>query len=204
MKLSKQQKAILAGIVLGDGYIQATGKRNARLRLEHGADQKEYLFWKVSQFPKLFQGKPVHLERVHPRSGETYAYWRMQSNSTPELGKWRELFYPDGKKQIPESLALILNHPQGLAVWYMDDGYYDPKDKGSFLYLGTVTRTEAEIAQSTILVNFAITTKIYDKKLKGFVLYFPVAETKKLHRLIDKFILPSLRYKIGEGTRPSS
>ena len=203
MKLNKQQKAILAGMVLGDGYIQATGVRNARLRLEHGADQKEYLIWKMGIFPKLFQGKPVYLERVHPISGKTYKYWRIQSNSNPELGKWRKMFYPDGKKQIPESLPLILNHPQGLAVWYMDDGYYDPVDKGSFLYLGRVTKSEAEIARDTIARGFAIASKIYDKKHKGFALYFPVAETKKLHKVIGKYILPIFSYKIA-GERPSS
>lgn len=204
MKLSKQQKAILAGIVLGDGYIQATGKRNARLRLEHGADQKGYLVWKMNQFPRLFQGKPVYLERMHPGSGKTYSYWRIQSNSNPELGKWRQMFYPDGKKHIPESLALILNYPQGLAVWYMDDGYYDPRDKGSFLYLGKVTKHEAEIACETIESNFAIAPRVYDKKLKGFALYFPVAETKKLHKVIEKYIVPSLSYKIGEKRMSSS
>jgi len=204
MKLSKEQKNILVGIILGDGYVQATGKRNARLRLEHGADQKDYLIWKMSQFPVLFQGKPIYMERLHPLSGKTYAYWRMQSNSTPELGKWRKVFYLDGKKKIPESLPSILNHPQGLAVWYMDDGYYDPRDHGSFLYLGRVTRHEAELATETIKSNFAISPRVYDKKAKGFALYFPVAETKKLHGLIEKYIVPSLRYKLGEGARPSS
>ena len=185
-------------MVLGDGYIQATGKHNARLRLEHGGAQKDYLIWKMRQFPKLFQGKPMYLERKHPVSGETYKYYRVQSNSNPDLGKWRKMFYPDGKKMIPESLPNILTQPEGLAVWYMDDGYYDPINKGSFLYLGRVTKQEAEIARDTIERNFRIASKVYDKKQKGYALYFSVLETKKLHEKIKNSVLPMFAYKLGE------
>lgn len=74
ISLSKDQKSILFGITLGDGYLQSTGKNNARLRLEHSYKQKEYLFWKVEKLHQLFQGKPVYLERVHPLTKKTYKY----------------------------------------------------------------------------------------------------------------------------------
>jgi len=32
------------------------------------------------------------------------------------------LFYPQGKKRIPDLLAELLAEPLALAVWYMDDG----------------------------------------------------------------------------------
>ena len=49
MKFTKLQKAILAGTLLGDAFLQKTGVKNARLRLEHGERQKEYLLWKHMQ-----------------------------------------------------------------------------------------------------------------------------------------------------------
>src|SRR3989338_9808211 len=98
ISLSKEQKSILFGIILGDGYLQSTGKHNARLRLEHGHQQKDYLFWKVGKLSQLFQGKPVYLERVHPLTKKTYKYLRHQSQSTPYLGKIRKIFYSEGKK----------------------------------------------------------------------------------------------------------
>ena len=33
--MTKKQKEILTGMVLGDCYIQKTGKKNARIRMEH-------------------------------------------------------------------------------------------------------------------------------------------------------------------------
>ena len=197
MKLTKQQQAVLVGTVLGDAYLQKTGMRNARLRLEHGEKQKDYLKWKTSFFPRLFQGKPHHIERIHPKTMRKYGYWRHQSSATPVFGKWREIFYGNGKKRIPHSLADILCEPLALAVWYMDDGYYYARDRASYLYLGTVTREEALIAQHAIERNFGIVAKIYDKKRKGFALYFLPKETQKLHAAVKKYIVPSLAYKIA-------
>lgn len=187
-------------MILGDAYLQKTGKKNARLRLEQGARQKDYLFWKISKFPKLFQGKPKYLERKHPLTGKVYKYWRHQSNSTPELGKWQRVFYPDGKKHIPENLKDILKDFLSLAVWYMDDGYYYDRDKVSYLYLGRVNKKEAEIANIMFEENFGIFSKTLDKKQKGFALYFSPSETIKFHKKIEKFILPLFDYKIGKSS----
>ena len=197
MKFSKEQKAILVGTILGDAYVQKTGDRNARLRFEHGHKQKDYLFWKVSQFPKLFQGKPKYLERRHPLSHQIYKYWRHQSNSTPELGKWRTVFYSNGKKHMPENLADLLKDPMSLAVWYMDDGYYYDRDKVSYIYLGRVDKKEAEIAKTVIENNFKIFSRVLDKKQKGFAIYFSPSETIKFHKTIKSFILPLFDYKIS-------
>ena len=194
MKLTKQQTEILVGTVLGDGFLQKTGTKNARLRLEHSDKQKEYLLWKGTQMSRLFQGKPTFLSRVHPKSGETYSYARWQSSASPELGVWQRYFYKEGKKTISADIGKYLT-PLSLAVWYMDDGYLSP-DKSSFIYLGRVSKEESEILQNAITKNFSIEAKIYDKKNKGFALYFPVEETKKLHALIKSFIHSSMLYKL--------
>ena len=197
MKFTARQRAILAGTILGDGYVQKTGEKNARLRFEHGEKQKEYVFWKGKQFPRLFNGAPKRVMRVHPSTKKTYIYWRWQSNSTPELGYWHAQFYPKGKKRIPEDLAKMIQDSLALAVWYMDDGYYSQIQKHSFLYLGRVSRHEADIATRAINANFGLSPRVYDKKNKGFALFFPVAETKKLHALIKSDMLPIFDYKLS-------
>jgi hypothetical protein len=113
------------------------------------------------------------------------------------LGKWRAQFYPEGKKRIPENLAEYVRKPLALAVWYMDDGYYSRDQKHSFLYLGRVSRSEAECAAEAIRHNFSLAPRVYDKKNKGFALFFSVAETKKLHALIAPEMLPSFAYKLS-------
>ena len=90
----------------------------------------------------------------------------------------------------------------GLAIWYMDDGYFYAKDRNSYIYLGKVLKKEAQIAQQAILTNFGIRARIYDKKQKGFALFFSVAETKKLHkRIAAHMLLPEFAYKLLPESR---
>ncbi len=196
MKLGRYQFGLIIGMVLGDGFLQKTGAKNARLRLEHSIDQKEYLVWKISQLRKLFQGKIYHVKRVHPVTKREYVYVRAQSNATPELGKIRKKFYRDGKKNIPEDFQKYLKHPVSLAVWYMDDGYYYKRDRCAYLYLGKITETEARIVQETIRSNFGIESRIKNKKGKGFALYFSPQEVLKLKEKIGEFVIPQMRYKL--------
>ena len=196
MKLTKRQTEVLVGTVLGDGFLQKTGEKNARLRLEHSQKQKDYVLWKGNIFGRLFQGKPSLLERLHPKSGETYKYCRWQSSASPSFGKWRKYFYPNGKKIIPSDIGDFLTEPITLAVWYMDDGYFNKIDRNCHIYLGRVSRAEAEILQESVAKNFGIEATIYDKKKKGFALFFGVMETKILHALVSPFIIQSLQYKL--------
>ncbi|MFZ2522252.1 MAG: hypothetical protein WAX44_00100 [Minisyncoccia bacterium] len=196
MELTKHQTDVLVGTILGDGFLQKTGEKNARLRLEHSDKQKDYVLWKGKIFGRLFQGTPSYLERVHPKTKESYKYCRWQSSSSPSFGRWRKYFYPEGKKIVPINIGDFLKNPITLAVWYMDDGYFNKVDRNSFIYLGRVTKNETEILQKAILENFDINVSIYDKKNKGFALFFNVLETKKLQTIIKPFIVESLHYKL--------
>jgi len=193
ISLSREQQSVLFGTILGDGYLQKTGEMNARLRLEHGYKQKEYLLWKIKMLKPFFQGKPKYLERIHPKTKKTYKYWRHQSQSTPYLGKLRKIFYPEGKKKIPDNLEKYIT-PLMLATWYMDDGYYYQRDKCSYLYLGNVTEKEANIVSDAIFKKFSITTRVKSKK-KGYAIYFSPSEVQKLKSLIKVYIINYFNYK---------
>ncbi|MCL4405277.1 hypothetical protein M1295_01740 [Patescibacteria group bacterium] len=196
MNVTKQQRSALVGMILGDGYLQKTGESNARLRLEHGLKQRDYLIWKTKLIPQLFQGKPTLLDRVHPQTKRTYRYIRHQSNSSSYLGKMRRVFYVNNIKVIPKNLSSLLISDIGLAIWYFDDGYYYPKDNSMYLYLGRVTRQDAEIARNALQEKFSLQSTILDKKHKGFVIYFSPKESRKISQLIRKYVIPSMAYKI--------
>lgn len=200
-------KSILVGTILGDAYVQNTGRQNARLRLEHSLNQESYLLWKVSELEKVFQGKLTYLSREHPKTKQTYHYVRYQTYAHADLGILRKMFYPNGKKRIPEYLEEMINS-LALAVWYMDDGYYDSRHNSAYLYLGTTARLEAEIAQHAIQSKLKIENKVKDLKKKGFALYFSPRETRKLKNEIKNHVLPFFFYKLPldpvttEGFKP--
>lgn len=199
--------SILTGTILGDAYLQSTGRRNARLRLEHSLTQESYLLWKMRELETIFQGKLTYLSRKHPQTQQSYHYVRYQTYAYEFLGALRRMFYPQGKKQIPECLAEMINSLV-LAVWYMDDGYYDSRHNSAYLYLGTIARLEAEIAQHAIQSKLKIDCKVKDLKKKGFALYFSPRETRKLKDEIKNCILPFFAYKLPldpvttEGFKP--
>ena len=196
--MNKQQKDVLLGMILGDAFLQKTGERNARIRLEHSEKQLDYLKWKADFFPEFFQGAPKHLVRFNPHYGKTYKYVRWQSNASPQIGKWQKIFYREGKKIIPSELPLIFKSAFSLAVWFMDDGYFYERDRDAFIYLFKCGQREESLLLETFEANFGLRPKLKRKKGENAVLVFSVSETKKLHDLISPFIAPSMRYKIGE------
>lgn len=195
--MDKVQKAVLVGAVLGDAFLQSTGAKNARIRLEHSLKQYDYLIWKAVFFPEFFQGKPVILDRFNRTYGKTYSYCRFQSNSSSEIGEFRKIFYGDnGKKAIPENMVKLLNHPLSLCVWYLDDGYYYRKDKMSYIYLPNFSNREFDFLTLAMAKNFNLSPKLKRKKL-GWCLLFSVQQTRELINLISPFVPDCMKYKIG-------
>lgn len=198
MRLNLEQESALVGMILGDGFLQSTGRKNARLRLEHRADHKDYLIWKANILKSLFQGQPKFISRRHPITGKIYSYVRQQSNSSPILGEFRKIFYPNGKKIIPNNLYKLLKTDLALTIWYLDDGYYYPRDKCAYIYLGRTLREEAELASKAILEKFGLENRLLDKKNKGFVIYFPRRALNKLGTIIGKYKIPEVMlYKLS-------
>ena len=197
LKLTNRQQQILIGMILGDAYLQKTGKQNARIRLEHSIKQKNYLMWKASQFSELFQGKPTTIRRYNERFGKTYEYVRLQSNSSPVIGQLRQQFYDEksGKKLIPGNIKNLLKAPIALAIWFMDDGYYYSRDKMSYIYLPNAPQESFNLLLEALEVNFSLGSKLKKKK-RGWCLSFGVKETSKLVKIISPHIFESMLYKL--------
>ncbi len=194
--MTSKQKSALIGMILGDVYLQKTGKYNARIRFEHSINQKEYLEWKVSLFKDYFQGKIQILDRFHAKWDNTYTYVRAQSYSSPEFGKFQRVFYKDSKKIIPSSFKMLFKRSLSLAIWFMDDGYYYPRDKMSYIYIPNYDEESILNLTSSLKENFNLIPSLKLKK-KGLVLSFNVSETKKLMQLIQKHVVASMNYKLA-------
>lgn len=194
MKL--KQKNALIGMILGDAYLQKTGKQNSRIRLEHSVAQKEYLLWKVSLLQNYFQSSIQVIKRTNIHWHKTYSYVRIQSTSSPEVGKLQRLFYKESKKIIPDTFKRIFKDPLSLAIWFMDDGYYYPRDKMSYIYIPNYDEESLVNLLLALKENFLLMPQLKRKK-KGLVLVLNVVETKKLVDIIKSYIIPSMLYKIS-------
>jgi len=199
MKLSKRQKAIVYGLVLGDAYLQKTGKANARLRLEHSLNQQAYIDWKYSELRNLFQSTPKPVTRIHPKSKRTHQYLRLQSHASPLFGRIRRMFYDyeSGKKRIPQNIAALISNPLTLAVWYMDDGYYDRRDKSAHIYLQRFKPSELERLVQAIKEQHGLGAKWYCRPdRKSCQLNFTGQQKDNFIALIRPYLIDEMRHKL--------
>lgn len=205
--MDKIQKAIVIGTILGDGFLQKTGKNNARLRLEHSLKQQDYLIWKCQVLNNFFQKKPEILQRFNLKFGKSYQYIRNQSYSGLEFGKLHQLFYIDGKRVIPNTISKLLKNPMSLAVWFMDDGYYYSRDKIAYIYLPKLDSDSINNLLIALNLNYGLSPQLKIKKRGENVLNFTVKDTAKLIQIIKPYIIKSMSYKLPfdpVSTEPSS
>jgi hypothetical protein len=192
----------LLGTVLGDGYLEPHGK-GVRLHIHHSERFKSYVDWKREELADL---RPCY---PHRNENNGYPSWHFVTRSHPELADLRDLFYVNGRKIVPQTIQSLFTHPKSLAVWFMDDGTCD-RGSGSFL-LETQCFDDAglERLQDALYGNFGIATTPHQcgQGRKGKRLYVSTGDAQKMASLIEPYILPVFRYKLGfpvttDGFRP--
>lgn len=114
--LSDEQEQLIFGSLLGDGHITRPKNNSCFPSFTEGhcEAQREYLEWKAGILYSI--GSRV---RCCP-GGRKSPLWVMSTGRSALLGRYRDLFYPDGVKVCPDAVLDKLS-PLGLAVWFMDD-----------------------------------------------------------------------------------
>jgi hypothetical protein len=196
-------RGILLGMSIGDGYIDARIPERAMLRVEHSLAQKDYAEFKFERLKSLIggRGKLRFRERLDKRTGNTYSSCMFTLGSNKFLTVHR-LLYSNRKKCFNREMLNMLT-PEGIAYWYMDDGYGKQvinKGKVSSAYSVIYTYCTEQEAQN-ILDYFTEVWKIYPLKyqyVKGkWCIKFNTSESKKLVALIIDYIPECMTYKVN-------
>ena len=184
--LTQLQKSFVIGTLLGDGYLrQVKGRQNAFLEVNHSITQKEHVEWKYELLKNLTRSGP----KSRRGKGTRVAY-RFFTIQHPEFTKTMDLFYKDKKKCIPD---LILD-PMILAVWFMDDGSRCSKDN---VYLNTQQFSKDDQYKLLKLLKNLGLDGTLNKDKEYYRIRFKTSSIPKLFRIIEKYIIPSMKYKIG-------
>lgn len=150
--MTKEQKSILVAIAIGDGHISKikrdSGKIYCGMHIKHKESHKEYVQYKANIINSICGGKQNPIRKVSNNGHKAYQYAKTNSYFRCIRG-W---LYKNNNKVLSRKLLDKLN-PQGLAIWWMDDGcLYSKKRNGKIhaweLYLNLyVSKEEAEIVQ---------------------------------------------------------
>lgn len=203
-KLSKEQKSLLIGLLIGDGTISS----NFVFKLSHSIEQKEYLEWKVKLLDKFKiknNGIKEYISTCGYNTGKKVLYSQMSVIPTIKALR-RTVYIP--KKTITRRLLNWLT-PLEIAIWYMDDGHINintSKQRSSIQHTIKIATCVDEKTIEIIIQYFLEVWNIKFRKFPEGKNTFSLASSSeedysKFVNLIKPFVVqvPSMLYKIRDN-----
>ena len=188
-------KALMIGLVLGDGHLARSFGRSTKSILELKYDERYlgYLEWIHKELGEL-SPSPI-------RKKKGYHQYRFYTKAREDVGELRRLFYPDGTKRIPEDIKKYLEDPLTLAIWYQDDGTLDFRKNyhaNALFATHCFTRRECDLLAEALKANFDLDVRVCRCMMRGklsFRLYVTSKSMQKFMDIIDPYMLECFHYK---------
>lgn len=193
LSLSEIQREVLIGLLLGDGCLERKSK-NSRLQVKQSVNKKEYVVWLNNIF--------LDYVKTPAKQRKDTDQWYFATRSLSQFEEWNKIFYKNRKKIIPKNICDLLASPISLAVWFMDDGTLDYREKShySFTYsTDSFSVTEVALLQKALFENFGIESSIQTPRSRGkkyTKLYIGKKGREKFIKIIFPYILKCFAYKI--------
>lgn len=191
--LTKEQKEMIFGTLLGDGCIAPHGRKNLsyRLIIGHCEKQKDLLLWKKAILGNLVNSISI---RKNKKNQIMNTFTSVTHN---EFKMIYDFFYENNKKVIKTNIINYIT-PLSFAVWIMDDGNLN---KNVNLRLSTDGFSEEDNVrlQDILRINFDIKCKVckYSRNDKEyFYLSLNKENTIKATKLTEKYFVDCMRYKL--------
>lgn len=195
------RNGVMAGMLLGDGYIHHS--KTPHLRLRHTLPQENYLSFKLNIATQLGYNVKRHPNYTHNTSLGYYTY---AEGSVRGLDISQYVGVP--KIHLVNNLNTL-----GLLIWWLDDGCLSVHQKQSgsisrFGYLNTQSfnASENEHIRNKLYELFCISTSIHIDTMSGLAsqnhyrLYLNAENLRRLIDLVREFIplIPiEMRYKFN-------
>ena len=192
--LSEFQKEVLTGLLLGDGCIERSkNSPGARLKVGQSLKQSEFAEWLYKIF-KDFVQTPPRIKQTY-KNGKKYDEVVFNTLTHPCFKSFHEMFYPLGKKIVPESINQFLTDT-ALAVWFMSDGSVKSKEcRGRILNTQSFSRADIKRLTSLLKEKFNLQVNIRTQK-DGLQIYISAKSAGILNKLLKDKILPFFYYKL--------
>ncbi len=175
--LKGELKQIVLGTLCGDGQLTKHPIGTAAIRVQNN-EQPEYLKWKLKKLARL------NFKQVNAKKPYFVSEYRH------DLKKLRDKIYTTNYR----SPLKILNELDelGLAIWYMDDGYFKKTHKIGSISVKRITSLEGE----AIVENFTKRgfTCHYSKSQRALV--FTVKGFAYFSQRIKKYVPEVMQYKL--------
>lgn len=194
LKLNNTQREIIIGLMLGDGHLETMNNgRTYRLKVEQSLRKSDYVAWLFEKFNNFVLSKPKIKKKF--RNGVATKNIGFSTVSHGSFRFYAQQFYVSGKKVVPKMIGRLLS-PLALAVWYMDDGSVKSKShKAKIINTQCFSKAEVLLLMKTLKDKFQIRTKLRKQK-EGYQIYIFSESVDKFRKIIGKYVIDSLRYKL--------
>lgn len=197
INITKNVNQIIIGSLLGDGSIIRKGT-NCIFVNEHSQVQSEYVKYLYTlsinnSFEVKIRTSKGYENSINGRPIKNNGRIGIYSKVNQELNKYRDTWYPKGKKIIPDTVFQL--EALGLAIWFMDDGCYHQGTKN--YYISTDGFIYDDIIKLTNMLskNFDLQTSIHKRK-NNYVIYIKAESREHFKELIQPYMCESMNYKI--------
>lgn len=201
LELTPLQREVLVGLILGDGHIEQPYKTpRARLKVMQSENAKEFVEWIYNIFQKWARSGIKRKVVTLSKTGKQYGQLWFNTISHEHFYIYRKMFYPEGKKRIPENIKELIT-PLSFAVWFMGDGSIKSHEsRGRILNTHCFSLQEVEVLSQILKDKFQLNAWPR-KQREGFQIYISGDSAGKLQRILEKHIIPSMRYKLPLHSR---
>lgn len=191
--ITPEMHQVILGTLLGDAFM----KIPKRYQCAHGLHQYEYLYHiagKLYPFISCVGDRDVS----HSDVLKSFFMW---THNHPSFIPYFNRFYSRGRQKK------FINHnsvdgltPEGLGYWYMDDGKLGENPS---LCVGNIPNESGELLIRYLFDVFNLHCTFQCQNIeKGYYNVYVRAESKShFFELISPYIIPLMRYKLGEGSR---
>lgn len=190
VELSDSQKQLVIGSLLGDGAITESGA----YACSHSVKQEEYFKFKMNNLENLHSWR--FQKQVH-----NYEYLKSETESlhfttgcNRFLYEMRTVYYPSGKKEFPHEFLRENLKPEGLAYWYLDDGFING---GNFCFCAHAY-SDVKLISAQLEEMFGIKSSVQKSKGKDSIVYVLRGSLDLFYRLLIPYVehIPSMMYKL--------
>lgn len=213
MKFTEIDKAIVIGLLLGDGYINDKG----RIEIEHCIKQKDYCIYKAKLLHSVCGGKNINVHEYQRTRSilKDGRQWKSNTFTTVSFKKqskhfmyFRDLLYKNGKKEITQEVLDLLT-PLSIALWWLDDGSLVKKQQrdgspgpyGLMLYT-YLPKEQNELIQKHFLEKYGMKWNVVPANIHKegqYMLRCGQTEGRKFLNIIRNTVIekvPSMQYKV--------
>ena len=189
IKIPVDLRSVFIGIILSDAAIQKSNVGgDARLQFKQKYSQSEYLysvFFELSHY--CSQSPSVYTTIVHKKKHYALSF---TTRSLPCITELYDIFYPEGKKIIPNNIYELLTW-RALVHWIEGDGTYS---SGITIQTQSFTIQEIVLLMNVLIIKFRLDCSIHVQGSYS-VLYIKSKSIKQnLHHMLP-YIHPSMLYK---------